>query len=146
MHFGTLGMEMLYKTCGGTNVAGSGFGERRDTAFSVLESGVVSGHGFYTTSYQSMYVLAQCEGDVGDSDCGECIKSAVQRAQVECGSSISGQIYLNKCSMSYNYYPNGAPQRPSSSGSSSSPGTWSSPSGNSWIELNYSRLLLVDHF
>ncbi|KAB2625711.1 anaphase-promoting complex subunit 10 [Pyrus ussuriensis x Pyrus communis] len=29
-----LGMEMLYKTCGGTNVAGSGFDERRDTAFS----------------------------------------------------------------------------------------------------------------
>ncbi|KAK4770078.1 hypothetical protein SAY87_030610 [Trapa incisa] len=126
------GMEMLYKTCGGTNAAGSGFEERRDTAFSVLQSGVVSGHGFYTTSYQSMYVLAQCEGDVGDSDCGECVKSAIQRAQVECGSSISGQIYLNKCFISYNYYPNGAPQKPSPTGSSSSSssGSWSSPSGS----------------
>ncbi|KAK4794900.1 hypothetical protein SAY86_012894 [Trapa natans] len=120
------GMEMLYKTCGGTNVAGSGFEERRDTAFSVLENGVVSGHGFYTTSYQSMSVLAQCEGDVGDSDCGECIKIAVQRAQVECGSSISGQIYLHKCFISYNYYTNGAPLR-----SSSSPGSSSSSSSSS---------------
>ncbi|XP_031376724.1 plasmodesmata-located protein 2-like [Punica granatum] len=125
------GMEMLYKTCGGTNVAGSGFEERRDTAFSVLESGVVSGHGFYTTSYQSMYVLAQCEGDVGDSDCGDCVKTAVQRAQVECGSSISGQVYLHKCFISYNYYPNGAPMRSTSSpGSSSSSVSSSSPSGS----------------
>ncbi|KAJ1377942.1 Gnk2-homologous domain [Sesbania bispinosa] len=85
------GMQILYKTCGATNAAGSGFGERRDTAFSVMENGVISGHGFYATSYQSLYVMGQCEGDVGDSDCGDCVKFAVQRAQVECGSSISGQ-------------------------------------------------------
>lgn len=109
------GMEMLFKTCGATNVAGSGFEERRDTAFSVLENGVVSSHGYYTTNYQSVYVLGQCEGDVGDSDCGECIKTAVQKAQVECGSAISGQIYLHKCFISYSYYPNGVPRRSSSS-------------------------------
>ena len=113
------GMEMLYKTCGATNVAGSGFEERRDTAFSVMQNGVVSSHGFYATNYQSMYVLGQCEGDVGDSDCGECVKTAVQRAQVECGNSISGQIYLHKCFISYSYYPNGVPRRSSSSSSSS---------------------------
>ncbi|OMO86572.1 hypothetical protein CCACVL1_09556 [Corchorus capsularis] len=122
------GMEMLFKTCGATNVAGSGFEERRDTAFSVLESGVTSSHGFYTTNYQSVYMLGQCEGDVGDSDCGECIKTAVQKAQVECGSSISGQVYLHKCFISYSYYPNGVPRRSSSSSyphpssSSSGPG------------------------
>ncbi|KAE8650323.1 plasmodesmata-located protein 2 [Cucumis sativus] len=119
------GFEMLYKTCGSTNVAGSGFEERRDTALSVLENGVVSGHGFYTTNYQSVYVLGQCEGDLGDSDCGECVKNAVQRAQVECGSSISGQLYLHRCFISYSYYPNGVPTRsssPSSSSSSSSGG------------------------
>lgn len=114
------GMELLYKTCGTTNVAGTGFEERRDTAFSVMENGVVSGHGFYATNYQSMYVLAQCEGDLGDSDCSECVKTAVQRSEVECGSSISGQIYLHKCFISYSYYPNGVPRRSSSSSSSSS--------------------------
>ncbi len=30
-------MELLYKTCRATTVAGSGFEERRDTALSVLE-------------------------------------------------------------------------------------------------------------
>ncbi|KAJ1409480.1 Gnk2-homologous domain [Sesbania bispinosa] len=53
------GMQILYKTCGATNAAGSGFEERRDTAFSVMENGV---------------------------DCGDCVKFAVQRAQVECGA------------------------------------------------------------
>ncbi|KDO43331.1 hypothetical protein CISIN_1g022735mg [Citrus sinensis] len=115
------GLEMLFKTCGSTNVAGSGFEERRDAALQAMENGVVSGHGFYTTSYQSVFLLAQCEGDLGDSDCGDCVKGAVQRAQVECGSSISGQVYLHKCFISYSYYPNGVPRRQSSSSSSSSP-------------------------
>ncbi|PNX91002.1 cysteine-rich repeat secretory protein 3-like protein [Trifolium pratense] len=120
-------MEVLFKTCGKTNAAGRGFEERRDTAFSVMENGVVSGHGFYATSYQSLYVLGQCEGDVGDSDCGECVKSAVQRAQVECGSSITGQVYLHKCFISYSYYPNGVPKEgPSSSGAGSSSSNYSS--------------------
>ncbi|CAI0436944.1 unnamed protein product [Linum tenue] len=117
------GMEMLFKTCGRSTAAGSGFEERRDTALSVLANGVASGHGFFTTSYQSMYVLGQCEGDIGDSDCGECAKSAVQRAQVECGNAISGQIYLHKCFISYSYYPNGVPRRSSSSYGSPSSGT-----------------------
>ncbi|KAF8388286.1 hypothetical protein HHK36_026952 [Tetracentron sinense] len=105
------GVELLYKTCSRSQAVGSGFEERRDTGFSAVESGMVSGNGFYTTSYESVYVLAQCEGDLGTGDCGECVKSAVQRAQVECGSSISGQIYLHKCYMSYNYYPNGVSRK-----------------------------------
>lgn len=122
------GMQILFKTCGATNAAGRGFEERRDTAFSVMENGVVSGHGFYATSYQFLYVMGQCEGDVGDSDCGECIKSAVQRAEVECGSSISGQVYLHKCFISYSYYPNGVPGKHSSSAASSSSNSFSSSS------------------
>ncbi|XP_041001986.1 plasmodesmata-located protein 2-like [Juglans microcarpa x Juglans regia] len=124
------GFQLLYKTCGATNVAGSGFEERRDAALQVLENGVVSGHGFYTTSFEAVYLLAQCEGDLGNTDCGECVKSAVQRAQVECGSSISGQIYLHKCFMSYDYYPNGVPRRSSSSSSSSSSYSSSSSEGS----------------
>ncbi|GAB4843068.1 Plasmodesmata-located protein 2 [Ancistrocladus abbreviatus] len=113
------GMELLYKTCSPTNVAGSGFEMRRDTAFTVMENGIAGGNGFYTTSYESVYVLGQCEGDLGTADCGECVKTAVQKAQVECGSSISGQVYLHKCFISYNYYPNGVPTRSSSSSASS---------------------------
>ncbi|XP_024985888.1 cysteine-rich repeat secretory protein 3-like [Cynara cardunculus var. scolymus] len=128
------GMELLYKTCGSSNAGGSGFQERRDSAFSSLESVVGSASGgFYTTTYESVYVLGQCQGDLGTSDCGNCVKSAVQRAQVECGSSISGQIYLHRCFISYNYYPNGTPKpkNPSASASSSSSSSYSSPSSSS---------------
>ncbi|XP_044485173.1 plasmodesmata-located protein 2-like [Mangifera indica] len=123
------GMELLYKTCGATNVRGSGFEERRDAALQMMENGVVTGHGFYTSSYQSVYLLAQCQGDLGDSDCGECVTTAVQKGQVECGSSISGQIYLQKCFISYGYYPNGVPRRQSSSSTSSSSSSSSDSSG-----------------
>ncbi|XP_059285361.1 plasmodesmata-located protein 2-like [Lycium ferocissimum] len=110
------GMEMLYKTCSGKNNPGSGFEEKRDTAFSTLENGMASAsNGFYTANYESIFVLGQCEGDVGNSDCAECVKNAVQKAQVECGSSVSGQIFLHKCFVSFNYYPNGAPKKPSAS-------------------------------
>ncbi|GAB2294328.1 Plasmodesmata-located protein 2 [Dionaea muscipula] len=137
------GVEILYKSCSPTNVAGTGFEMRRDTAFTVLENGFASsgngngnGNGFYTTSYESVYVLGQCEGDLGSADCGECVKTAVQRAQVECGSSLSGQLFLNKCFITYSYYPNGVPtqsqsQSSSSSSSSSSDGYAASSSSSS---------------
>ncbi|KAL8201748.1 hypothetical protein R6Q57_010895 [Mikania cordata] len=130
------GMEMLYKTCGSSNAGGMGFEERRDSAFSALESGIGAGNGgFYTTNYESLYVLGQCQGDLGTSDCGDCVKTAVQRAQVECGSSISGQIYLHRCFISYSYYPNGIPNpKKSSSSSSSSSSSYYSPSSSSSSE------------
>ncbi|KAF6156412.1 hypothetical protein GIB67_009070 [Kingdonia uniflora] len=110
------GVEMLYKMCSRTQAEGSGFETRRDTAFMNMENGMGNGKGFYATSYESLYVLGQCEGSLSTGDCGECVKTAVQRAQVECGSSIAGQVYLHKCYMSYTYYPNGVPKEHSSGG------------------------------
>lgn len=116
------GMQMLYKSCSATNIGGAGFEERRDTALSSLENGMISSSdGFYTASYESVFAVGQCEGDVGASDCMSCVQNAVQRAQVECGSSISGQIYLQKCFISYSYFPNGVPKKSSSSSSYTSP-------------------------
>ncbi|GFP83414.1 cysteine-rich repeat secretory protein 11 [Phtheirospermum japonicum] len=115
------GMEMLFKSCSRANANGAGFEEKRDTALNSLENGMSGNGGFFATSFGDVYVLGQCEGDVGASDCVECVKSGVQRAQVECGSSIGGQIYLHKCFIGYSYYPNGVPKR-------SSPGSYSSPS------------------
>ncbi|KAF6173526.1 hypothetical protein GIB67_042656 [Kingdonia uniflora] len=79
---------------------------------------MVSGNGFYATSFESVYVLAQCEGSLSNGDCGVCVKSAVQKAKVECGNSISGQVYLNKCYISYTYYPNGISKKSPSGGGS----------------------------
>ncbi|KAF8394233.1 hypothetical protein HHK36_020440 [Tetracentron sinense] len=108
------GFDLLFKTCSSSRATVNGFEQWRDSAFSAMENGVVSGNGFYTTSYESVYVLAQCEGDLSTGDCSQCVKTAVQKAQVECGSSISGRIYLHKCYISYSYYPNGVPRKSSS--------------------------------
>lgn len=91
---------------------------------------MASSNGFYTTSYQSVYTLGQCEGDIGSADCADCVKNAVQKAQVECGSSVSGQIFLHKCFISYSNSPNGVPKT-SSSSSDWSP---SSSSGNRYTD------------
>lgn len=112
------GLELLYKVCSRTNVAGSGFEMRRDTALTVMQNGLERGNGFYATNYQNVYVLGQCEGDLSSADCGQCVKSAVQKGQVECGSSLSAQVYLHKCFISYSYYPNGVPTKSSSYSSS----------------------------
>ncbi|GLU07809.1 hypothetical protein SLE2022_247550 [Rubroshorea leprosula] len=110
------GTEFLYKVCGSSQETGSEFENKRDTAFSMAEDGVKNGSGlFYTGDYQSLYVLGQCEGDLGANDCGDCLKTAFQRVKEECADSISGQVYLQKCYISYSYYPNGLPNISSSS-------------------------------
>ena len=53
--------------------------------------------------------MAQCEGDLSTGDCGQCVTQAVQHVEVECGGAPSGQVYLDKCYISYSYYPHGVP-------------------------------------
>ncbi|KAJ4821935.1 hypothetical protein Tsubulata_042931 [Turnera subulata] len=102
---------LLHVTCGASEVAGGGFEVLRDAAFAAAEDEVViSANGFYETNYdQSVHVVAQCQGDLGDCDCGECISTAVEIAREKCGSSVSGEVYLDKCYLSYAYYPDGMP-------------------------------------
>ncbi|RWW73317.1 hypothetical protein BHE74_00018830 [Ensete ventricosum] len=109
------GTQMLYKTCG-SGRGGGGFEVKRDTAFAQLQSGIAGGQGFYATSYASVYAMAQCEGDLSAGDCSECVAQAVQKSEVECGAAASGQVYLDKCYISYNYYANGVPHGDNSSG------------------------------
>lgn len=99
--------DLLYKSCGESKEEAGGFLEQRDAAFASLESGVLSNNGYYTTSFDSFEVMAQCEGDLGACDCGKCVSSAVQIAQEECRNADSGEIYLDKCFMSYAYHPDG---------------------------------------
>lgn len=108
----TSGTQLLFKTCASGSSGGSDFEVRRDTAFSNLQSGIAAAGtvGFYATNYQSVYALAQCEGDLSVADCSECVSQALQKAEVDCGGAISGQVYLDKCYITYNYYPNGVPR------------------------------------
>ncbi|KAL5770541.1 hypothetical protein ACOSP7_014695 [Xanthoceras sorbifolium] len=102
--------QLLHKICGDhQKEAAYGFEELRDEAFAAMESNIIDGHGFYSEDYGPVHVMAQCEGDLGGCDCSECVSSAAQIAQEECIGSISGQIYLDRCSISYSYYPYGVP-------------------------------------
>lgn len=121
----TSGTEMLYRVCGKKHSGDLGFAEKRDTAFGMAANGVKTGGsggggggggGFYTGQYESVYVLGQCEGSLGNSDCVECVKAGFDKAKSECGDSISGQIYLHKCFVSYSYYSHGVPNISSLSG------------------------------
>uniref|UniRef100_A0A0E0CUZ7 Gnk2-homologous domain-containing protein n=1 Tax=Oryza meridionalis TaxID=40149 RepID=A0A0E0CUZ7_9ORYZ len=104
------GTQMLFKTCGTGGGGGTDFEMRRDTAFAQMEASVGGGNGgFYATSYQQVYAMAQCEGDLSSGDCGQCVTQAVQHVEVECGGAPSGQVYLEKCYISYSYYPHGIP-------------------------------------
>lgn len=103
--------RLLHKTCGDdtggfvNGGSGGGFEEMRKAAFGALESGVVSGDGFCKTRYELMEVMAQCEGGLGGCECGECVSSAVEIAEGECGGSVSGEIYLAECFLSFAYHP-----------------------------------------
>ncbi|XP_020586405.1 cysteine-rich repeat secretory protein 3-like isoform X2 [Phalaenopsis equestris] len=124
------GTQMLYKTCGSGNGGGEEFEEKRDTALSSLRSGVAAGGGFDATTYQSVYAMAQCQGDLSSADCSECVEQAVQKSQVECGGANSGQVYLDKCYISYSYYPNGAPTDGGGHGGGGGGGAYREDSGH----------------
>ncbi|KAI3801099.1 hypothetical protein L1987_29201 [Smallanthus sonchifolius] len=102
-------MEMLYKQCSSRQVSGSGFDERLEAALSLIPKGVSNGKGYYAGVYQLVYVLGQCEGDLGGGECVNCVKSATEIGRSECQTSISGHIYLQQCYISYTYYPDGVP-------------------------------------
>ncbi|XVF30995.1 hypothetical protein REPUB_Repub16aG0107200 [Reevesia pubescens] len=78
-----------------------GFEEVRGAAFAAVESGVTDGDGYCKENNELMQVIAQCEGDLGPCDCGKCVSIAFQIAQEECGTSLSGQFYLDTCFISY---------------------------------------------
>ncbi|KAK9726434.1 hypothetical protein RND81_05G214900 [Saponaria officinalis] len=98
--------EMLYKVCKGGD-AGKEFEGKRESGFEEVEAGMGQGSGFYGASSGGVYVMGQCEGDLSGSECSECVKSGFERVKVECGDSMSAQVYLNQCYVSYTYYPNG---------------------------------------
>lgn len=101
--------ELLYKQCSSRSASGSGYSERLVAALSLIPKGVSNGKGYYAGGYQSVYVLGQCEGDLGGGECVNCVKSAAETGRNECQSSISGHIFLQQCYISYTYYPDGVP-------------------------------------
>ncbi|KAL8029172.1 hypothetical protein ABFX02_14G210800 [Erythranthe guttata] len=120
------GTELLYKVCGSTRASGDGFEDKLDTALAEIAKGVAAsgnGTGFYAGEFQSVYVLGQCEGDLGGGggDCVNCVKRAADTAKSECGGgAVSAQMYFQRCYISYTYYSGGVPGNDQKSLSSSS--------------------------
>ncbi|CAK8572302.1 unnamed protein product [Lathyrus sativus] len=95
---------MSHKICGGTAVEYYvEFKELMDEAFMILENGIINSDGFYATDYKKVKLMAQCEGDLSSCACSECVGDAVMVAREECGSSVSAEIYLDNCFISYAY-------------------------------------------
>ncbi|KAK7269157.1 hypothetical protein RIF29_21873 [Crotalaria pallida] len=97
---------LQYKDCG-VSVAANyyvEFGELMDEAFVVLENGIVnSDNGYYRMDYKGVQLMAQCEGDSESCECSRCVYDAVEVAKEQCGTTLSAQIYLDKCFISYIY-------------------------------------------
>lgn len=105
--------ELLFKKCGSgsgqSENSGSGYDELLETALSMIPKGVSNGKGYYAGGYENVFVLGQCEGDLVGGECVNCVKTAVDVGRRECRSSVSGQVFLHRCYISYTYYPNGVP-------------------------------------
>ncbi|XP_071690135.1 plasmodesmata-located protein 2-like, partial [Rutidosis leptorrhynchoides] len=97
------GTELLYKKCGSGRVDD----EKLDGAFALLTKGV--GKGYFAGEFEDVYVLGQCDGDLGGGECVNCVKTAVEIGRSECRSSVSGRVFLFRCFVSYTYYPDGVP-------------------------------------
>lgn len=80
------------------------FQELMEEAFGTLESGILNSDGYYATNYKSVKLMAQCEGDSDTCECSNCVSDAVQVAKEECATSLSAQIYLDKCFISYGIF------------------------------------------
>lgn len=101
--------EVIQKVCG-EKAEDEGFEDLRDEAFAKMENGIIDGRGFYSGSLEHVQVMAQCEEDIVEGcQCGECISDAVQIARQECDNTISGQVYLDRCFISYDFVPNEKP-------------------------------------
>ncbi|PWA93494.1 Gnk2-homologous domain-containing protein [Artemisia annua] len=117
--------EVLYKKCGSGRVGGSGSGggsgfeEKMEVVFGMVVKGVGEGKGYYAGGYERVYVLGQCEGDLGEGECVNCVRNASLVAKGECldNGFVSGHVYLQRCWLSYTFYPDGVPGGGDDSGS-----------------------------
>ncbi|RAL42206.1 hypothetical protein DM860_011989 [Cuscuta australis] len=110
---------MVYHRCGpeipAVNSTESGFGESQGVeAIHMSVNQMVNGFfaGYVSTGNGSVMVAAQCEGDMAGDKCKGCVNSAAESLKSSCGSaSVSGEMYFEKCYVTYNLngYTDGSP-------------------------------------
>ncbi|GJZ79714.1 retrovirus-related pol polyprotein from transposon TNT 1-94 [Tanacetum coccineum] len=95
---------LLHEECGVRAGTGTDFDRRKNRALKELVDHVGNKKGYYATRtfyYPQVNVLGQCEGDLGVDDCVNCVKTAIDFDQADCGSAFNGDVYLQKCYISY---------------------------------------------
>ncbi|KAK3043154.1 hypothetical protein RJ639_000043 [Escallonia herrerae] len=104
-------LESLHNSCSERRATWSGFEELKVQALAELLGCATSSDnkGFCEMKYEDMHVMAECEGTLEACECGECVSNAVEVAQDECRDSVSGQIYVDHCFLSYSYGSYGTP-------------------------------------
>ncbi|KAK7376289.1 hypothetical protein VNO78_34753 [Psophocarpus tetragonolobus] len=101
--------NLLHKECGDPAVDYIKFNDLMEEAFLTLQTGILNSNGYYTTNYKSVKLMAQCQGDSDTCHCSNCVSHALQLATEECAASLSAQIYLPTCFISYHFLPNSRP-------------------------------------
>lgn len=98
---------LVYKACSPETTADPGFFRGRDDVFKSLEEESLGGNGFRSTNSGGdsgaarVSGTAQCEGDLPWPECGYCVVKAVQELKDACGAAVRGQVYLEKCYVTY---------------------------------------------
>eukprot|EP01018_Ginkgo_biloba_P037063 Gb_10508 [translate_table: standard] len=104
--FGLMDNTFIYKTCNPQLGTDGDFYKHLNEVLTNLQQGNVGGTGFRVSNAGdsrtgSVYGLAQCEGDLAQSDCATCVTAAVQKLKDSCGNAVTGQVYLSKCFARY---------------------------------------------
>ncbi|MCL7025681.1 hypothetical protein MKW94_030469 [Papaver nudicaule] len=96
-----LGVEdktVVLKKCGPAMGYDTELLERRDA----LLAGLGSGGGPYRVGGSGkIQGMAQCVGDLSLSECQDCLGSAIQELKSNCGTAVSGDMFLAKCYVRY---------------------------------------------
>ncbi|KMT13907.1 hypothetical protein BVRB_4g077480 [Beta vulgaris subsp. vulgaris] len=100
------------KSCGENQAVMSSeyFEQMKSQALVALESEVAGGggdgnNGFYSIKHEGFHAMVQCEVGIDECKCATCVVDAVEALEKECVSSISGQVYLGLCYLSYEFNP-----------------------------------------
>ncbi|GJX40956.1 anticodon-binding aminoacyl-tRNA synthetase, class 1a [Tanacetum coccineum] len=98
--------RLWHEQCGVLSGTESDFDRYKNRLLNELVHSVGNKKGYYAIRGNVFYdpyvnVLGQCEGDLGVDDCVNCVKTAVDFAQADCGSAFNGDVYLHKCYISY---------------------------------------------
>ncbi|CAN0892726.1 Plasmodesmata-located protein 4, partial [Linum grandiflorum] len=98
--------KLLHKKCDAETDESEEFKTAKEAAFAAMEKKFEEGAiGFCKEEIEHVEVEAECERGLKAHDCGECVKAAAEIAEEKCGGSVSGEVYLDRCFLSYSYDP-----------------------------------------